>query len=202
MNIALIGASGNVGSRILAELIRRNHTVTAIVRRPEEVPAHPNVTAKKGDVSNEKDLSALLAGHDAVVSSLRFAGIDPHKLIDSVLASEVRRYVVVGGAGSLEVSPGVRLIDTKRIPKWVEPESAAGVLFLDLLRDQDKLDWTFISPSLMFAPGERTGRFRIGDDSLLVGPQGSRISFEDFALALVDELEIASHPQRRFTVGY
>jgi putative NADH-flavin reductase len=202
MNIALIGATGNVGTRIVAELISRNHTVTAIVRRPEEVSTHPNITASKGDVSKEKELSTLLAGHDAIVSSLRFLGTDPHKLIDSVRASGVRRYVVVGGAGSLEVAPGIRLLETGRIPERVRPESEAGVVFLDLLHREEELNWTFISPSVMFAPGERTGKFRIGTDSLLTGPEGSRISFEDFAVALVDELETASHPRQRFTVGY
>ncbi len=202
MNIALIGATGQVGSRVLAELLLRNHTVTAIVRRPEEVPVRPGITARRGDAANEKDLSSLLAGHDAIISSLRFSQVDPHKLLGAVRASGVSRYVVVGGAGSLEVSPGVKLIDTERLPEQVRPEAAAGVVFLDLLREEPELDWTFVSPSVTFAPGARTGSFRIGDDALLTGPEGSRISFEDFALALVDELKTTAHPRRRFTVGY
>ncbi|MGC8465217.1 MAG: NAD(P)-dependent oxidoreductase [Acidimicrobiales bacterium] len=199
--IVLIGGTGNMGSRVVTELISRNHTVTAVVWRPKEVPAHPTVMVKRSDVSDERDLLALLAGHDAIVSSLRLSEIDPPKLIDSVRTSGVRRYVVVGGAGSLEVSPGVRLIDTERISKQVRPEAAAGVAFLNLLDEEEQLNRTFISPSVMFVPDERTGKFRIGDDSLLTGPEGSRISFEDFALALVDELETTSHRQRRFRLG-
>ena len=202
MKIALIGATGNVGSRILAELARRGHAVTAIVRHPEKVPAQPNVEARRGDASDPKTLSALLAGHDAVISSVRFAASDPRTLIEAVRASGVNRYIVVGGAGSLEVAPGVKLMDREGFPSEYKPEAAAGGAFLDLLRQECELNWTFISPSALFAPGERTGKFRIGGDQLLANEQGSRISFEDFAIALADELETGAHPRERFTVGY
>lgn len=202
MNIALIGATGNAGSRLLAELTRRGHTVTAIARNVGKVPAQPGVTAKAGDVFDQAGLAALLAGHDAVISAVHFTASDPRKLIEAVRASGVTRYLVVGGAGSLEVAPGVKLIDTPEFPAQYKAEAAAGGAFLDLLRDERALDWTFLSPSALFVAGERTGRFCLGTDQLLASPAGSSISFEDYAVALVDELERPAHSRRRFTVGY
>ncbi len=202
MKVALIGATGNAGSRILAELSHRGHEVTAIVRNPEQVPVQPNVTARKGDVSDQGGLSELLAGHDVAVSAVHFTQSDPHKLIGAARASGVKRYLVVGGAGSLEVAPGVRLVDTPDFPSAYKAEASAGAVFLDLLRQERDLDWTFISPSAMFVAGERTGRFRLGRDQLLTSEQGSSISFEDYAFALVDEVEKPAHSRQRFTVGY
>ena len=202
MRVALIGATGNAGSRILTELVGRGHDVTAIVRNPDAVPNLPKVVAKKGDVFEPSGLAELLKGHDAVVSSVHFTASDPTKLIEAVRASGVSRYVVVGGAGSLEVAPGVRLIDTPEFPDAYKPEASAGAQFLELLRAEPTLDWTFLSPSLMFGPGERTGAFRTGRDQLLTNSDGSSISFEDFAVALVDELEDPKHSRQRFTVGY
>nr|WP_314073519.1 NAD(P)-dependent oxidoreductase [uncultured Roseococcus sp.] len=202
MHVALIGATGQAGSRILAELARRGHRVTAIARDTAKLPALHGVTAQAGDVFDEPGLARLLAGHDAAISAVRFTGSDPRLLIQAVRASGVRRYIVVGGAGSLEVAPGTMLVDTPDFPPAYRPEAAAGTAFLDLLRDERMLDWTFLSPSALFVAGERTGKFRLGADRLLVGPEGSRISFEDFAVALVDELETPMHIRERFTVGY
>ncbi|MCJ2086446.1 NAD(P)-dependent oxidoreductase [Methylobacterium sp. E-005] len=202
MNVALIGATGNAGSRILAELARRGHAVTAIARSADRVAALPGVTAKAGDVFDQEGLAALLKGHDAVISSVHFTASDPRKLIEAVRASGAQRYLVVGGAGSLEVAPGVKVIDTPDFPAEYKAEAAAGGVFLDLLRGETQLDWTFLSPSAMFVPGERTGRFRLGTDQLLANEQGSSISFEDYAIALVDELEKPEHSRARFTVGY
>lgn len=202
MKVALVGATGNAGSRILAELSRRNHEVTAIVRNPEKVPTQANVTARKGDVHDQGRLSELLAGHDVAVSAVHFTQSDPHKLIGAARNSGVKRYLVVGGAGSLEVAPGVRLVDTPDFPRAYKAEASAGAAFLDLLRQERELDWTFISPSAMFIPGERTGRFRLGKDQLLTNDRGSSISFEDYAIALVDEVEKPVHSCQRFTVGY
>lgn len=202
MHIALIGATGNAGSRILSELSRRGHTVTAIVRNASKVPSLPGVTAKTGDVFDVGGLAALLAGHDAVVSSVHFTASDPEKLIDAVRRAGVRRYLVVGGAGSLEVAPGKRLVDTPEFPAIYKAEAMAGAAFLDRLRKETQIDWTFLSPSAMFVPGERTGKFRLGADQLLVNDKGSSISFEDYAIAMVDELEKPAHSRRRFTVGY
>jgi putative NADH-flavin reductase len=202
MKIALIGATGNAGSRILAELSRRHHTVTAIVRNPERVPALPGVTPLRADVDDVNGLAATLKGHDAVVSSVHFTASDPRKLIAAVGASGVSRYLVVGGAGSLEVAPGVKLIDTPEFPAIHKKEAAAGGAFLDLLRKESKLDWTYLSPSALFVPGERTGKFRLGGDQLLSNEKGSSISFEDYAIALADEIEKPAHSRQRFTVGY
>ncbi|WP_261540185.1 NAD(P)-dependent oxidoreductase [Burkholderia multivorans] len=203
MKIALIGASGHAGSRILAELVNRNHEVTAIARNPENIPTHRLVTAEKADVHDTETLAKLLAGHDAVVSSIHFLSCDAPTLLKAVRQAGVRRYVVVGGAGSLEVQPGHRLIDTPEFPSAYRGESSAGVAFLEMLRTVSDLDWTFISPSAEFVEGERTGRFRLGENALLRDSQGrSWITYEDYAVALVDELERPAHVQRRFTVGY
>jgi putative NADH-flavin reductase len=207
MHVALIGATGNAGSRILAELVRRSHSVTAIVRDVTRVPALPGVEARFGDVSDESGLAALLRGHDAVISSVPFGGSDPGKLIAAVQRSGVRRYLVVGGAGSLEVALGkiplgLKLIDTPNFPEAYRKEATAGCAFLDRLSTETELDWTFLSPSALLIPGERTGAFRLGTDLLLSNEQGSMISFEDYAVALVDELEKPAHSRKRFTVGY
>jgi putative NADH-flavin reductase len=202
MKIALIGATGNAGSRILAELSRRDHHVTAIARQPQKVPALPGVTPVKADAGDVAGLASAIKGHDAVISSVHFTASDPHKLIAAVQEAGVPRYLVVGGAGSLEVAPGVKLIDTPEFPALYKAEAAAGGAFLDLLRAQSALDWTFLSPSAMFVPGERTGKFRIGGDQLLSNAQGSSISFEDYAIALADEIENPAHSRQRFTVGY
>lgn len=198
--VAVIGATGNVGARLVAELASRGHAVTAISRHPGA--ASPQVAPAAGDVRDPAALSRLLAGHDAVVSALRFADTDPAALIGIVRDSGVRRYLVVGGAGSLEVAPGRRLIDQPDFPAAYKAEALKGAAFLDALRQVDDLDWTFLSPSALIEPGERTGRFRLGGDALLVGEGGSRISYEDYAVALVDEIERPAHLRRRFTVGY
>ncbi|OZI37255.1 3-beta hydroxysteroid dehydrogenase [Bordetella genomosp. 10] len=201
-NVALIGASGNAGARILKELSDRGHSVTAIARNPEKIADLPKVTARRGDVDDKEGLAALLRGHDAVISSVRFSASDPRVLIDAVRASGVRRYLVVGGAASLEIAPGKRLLDQPDFPQAYKVEATKGAEFLDLLKGVQDLDWTFLSPSAMFMPGERTGKFRLGTDQLLTGEHGSSISFEDYAVALVDELEKPAHVRRRFTVGY
>jgi putative NADH-flavin reductase len=119
-----------------------------------------------------------------------------------VRASGVKRYLVVGGAASLFVAPGQRLLDQPDFPDAYKPEASAGAAFLEALRGADDLEWTYLSPSAVFVPGERTGKFRLGTDELLVSDHGSTISFEDYAVALVDEIERPAHVRRRFTVGY
>ena len=201
--VALIGASGFIGSRLLAELSARGHAVTAIVRSPEKVAALAGVTAVKGDVFDKDGLAKLLAGHDAVISAVHFSASNPQVLLASVRQSGVTRYLVVGGAGSLEVAPGVKLFDTPEFPAVYLDEARKGGAFLDLLKQEQGLDWTFLSPSALIQPGERTGKFRLGTDQLLVDAKGnSSISAEDYAIALVDELEKPAHGRRRFTVGY
>jgi len=203
MKIAVIGASGNAGSRITKELAGRGHAVTAIARNPAKIAVQQNVTAKTGDVMDQAGLAQLLAGHDVAISSVHFLDSDPAKLIGAAKASGVGRYLVVGGAGSLEVAPGVALVTTPNFPAQYKAEAEKGGAFLDLLRQEKELNWTFLSPSALFVPGERTGKFRLGTDQLLTGSGGkSWISFEDFAVALADEIERPAHIKRRFTVGY
>src|SRR5256884_6548033 len=203
MKIAVVGASGNTGSRTVAGLARRGHAITAIARRPEKIALHQNVSAKAGDVMDQAALTRLLAGHDIAISSVHFLDSDPVKLIAAARDSKVGRYLVVGGAGSLEVAPGVRLVTTPGFPVQYKAEAEKGAAFLDLLAQEKQLNWTFLSPSALFVAGERTGKFRLGTDQLLTASDGkSSISFEDFAVALADEIERPAHIRQRFTVGY
>lgn len=203
MKIAVVGASGNAGSRIVAELANRGHSVSAIARHPEKIAIRENVTAKQGDVLDQAGLARLFAGHDVAISSVHFLDSDPVRLIAAARDSRVGRYLVVGGAGSLEVAPGVRLVTTAGFPVAYKAEAEKGGAFLDLLRQEKELNWTFLSPSALFVPGERTGKFRLGTDQLLTAADGkSSISFEDFAVALADEIERPAHIRQRFTVGY
>ena len=203
MNIALIGASGNIGSRIAAELSRRGHSVTAIVRNPEKVVKQPGVTAVAGDIHDGAALASQLAGHEAVISAVHFLATDLDVLINAVKQSGVKRWLVVGGAGSLEVAPGLKLVDAPNFPAAYKDEASRGGVFLDKLKTEAALDWSFLSPAALILPGERTGSFRLGKDQLLVDARGeSRISMEDYAIALVDELEKPAHIRQRFTVAY
>jgi uncharacterized protein len=202
MNIAHIGATGKVGSKILDELLRRGHTVTAITRHPKEAAA-PGVTFVGGDIAQPDRLAALLKGHDAIISSAPFQPGSSLRLLDSVHKSGVKRYIAVGGAGSLEVAPGKLLKDSGAIPAEWLPVVNEGAELLKLLRADAQLDWTFFSPAAFIGPGERTGKFRLGGDQLITGADGkSVISYDDYAIALVDELEKPQHIRRRFTIGY
>jgi len=202
VKIALIGASGNVGSRIPNELARRGHQVTAIARDASRIATPAGVTAVAVDIADKAGLSDILRGHDAVISSVHFTASDPDALIEAVEAAGVRRYLVVGGAGSLEVAPGKLLVNTPDFPAQYRDEALGGVAFLERLRRNTTLEWTFLSPSALFIPGERTGVFRLGTDQLLTNEAGSSISFEDYAIALADEIERPRHVRQRFTVGY
>jgi putative NADH-flavin reductase len=203
MKIAVLGASGRTGSRLTKELVSRGHKVTAIARHPEKVEASKNVTPVGVDVQDEAALAKAVAGHDAVIHAVNFRLSDPAKVIAATKKAGVPRLLVVGGAGSMEAAPGVRLIDTPTFPPEYKPEASAGADFLGVLKGEKELSWTFLSPSAMFAPGERTGKFRVGGNQLLVAADGkSSISMEDYAIAMVDELEQSKHVRERFTVGY
>jgi putative NADH-flavin reductase len=203
MKIVVTGASGRAGSSISAELARRGHSVTGIARNPDRIAKLANVTAVAGDANDRAGLARLWAGHDAAVSSIHVTASDAETLIGAARDSGVPRYLVVGGAGSLEVAPGVRLVATPNFPAQYKAEAEKGAAFLDRLGQEKELNWTFLSPSALFEPGNRTGRFRLGDDQLLVDPAGkSWISFEDFAVAMADEIERPAHFRKRFTVGY
>ena len=203
MKIAIAGASGRAGSCISAELAGRGHSVTGIARNPDKIAKLPNVTAVAGDANDRAGLAKLWAGHDAAVSSIHFLASDADTLIGAARDSGVSRYLVVGGAGSLEVAPGVRLVTTPSFPPQYKAEAEKGAAFLDRLRQEKELNWTFLSPSALFDFGSRTGKFRLGGDQLLVDSAGkSWISFEDFAVAMADEIERPAHVRARFTVGY
>jgi len=205
MKVAVVGASGNVGTRLVKELASRGHEVTAIARNTGKIEAQPGVTVVQADAADVDALAGALKGNDVAISSLRFADSDADKLIAAARQSGVQRYFVVGGAASLK-SPGTdqRIIDSGQIPEAFMPEIRAGANFLDRLRQEPEgLDWIFVSPSMFFIPGERTGKFRLGSEELLVADDGkSSISYEDYSVALVDEIENPKHHRARFTVGY
>lgn len=212
MNIVLIGASGYVGSALLEEALARGHQVSALVGHPEKLAARPRLSALKTDALDTATLTSQLRGHDAVVSA--FSGhAQPdvydyyvrgmRSIIAATKASGVPRLLVVGGAASLEVAPGVQLLDTPSFPAEWKATAAGAREALNLLRAEPTLDWTFLSPSAYLEPGERTGQFRLGGDQLLIGADGqSRISLQDYAVAMIDELERPAHSRQRFTVGY
>lgn len=203
MKVVVLGASGRAGSEITKELARRGHQVTGVSRNPDRIPTDAGVTAVSGDVSDANTLPALLKDADAVVSAIMFTDTDPETLIGAVKAAGVPRYLVVGGAGSLEAAPGLKVIDTPDFPEIYKAEASAGGRFLDRLRQETDLDWTFLSPSAVFDGSERTGQFRLGGDALLIGADGhSAISFPDYAIAMADEIEAPKHSRQRFTVGY
>lgn len=203
MHVALIGISGRVGSRLFAELRRRGHTVTGIARDVRQVAPAPGLTVQAADATQPAQLAPLLAGHDAVMSASKFGSSDPHAPLAAVKQAGVARLLVVGGAGSLEIAPGQTLANTPDFPAAYRVEATGGQTFLDALRAERHLNWTMLSPAAEFAPGARTGTFRLGGDQLLVDAHGkSWVSMEDFAIAMVDELEHPQHPRQRFTVGY
>ena len=203
MKIAVIGASGSVGSRIVGEALARGHQVTCIARHPERIAPRENLRVAAGDIAQPHGLAELLAGHDVVVSAVRFVGFDLNQLFEALRQARAPRLVMVGGAGSLRTATGGLLMDAPTFPAAAKPEAAAGADKLRALGAQTEFDWTFVSPSAMFAPGDRTGRYRAGSDELLTDAEGkSRISQEDYAIALLDEIEAPRHRRERFTVGY
>ncbi len=213
MKIALIGATGFVGSAILREALERGHEVTAIVRHPEKIKPQAKLRPQKGDVNNADEVACLVAGHDAVISAFNPGWSDPdiynlqvkgtQAIISGVKKAGINRLLFVGGAGSLEVKPGVQSVDTPEFPKDWKQGSLATREALNLLRKEPSLDWSFLAPSADLSPGQRTGKFRLGTDQLLKDANGqSRISVEDYAMAMIDEVENPGHIRQRFTVGY
>jgi putative NADH-flavin reductase len=201
--IAIIGATGRAGSQLLEEALRRGHSVLAIARDPSRLQGRAGVTVQALDVKDSAALQKALAGVDAVLSAAHFATIEPHAIIEPVKRAGVKRLLVVGGAGSLMLPSGHRVIDSPDFPEAYKAEASAGVRFLEQLRQEQNLDWTFLSPSAEFVEGERTGRYTLGKDHLLIGAEGkSWISFADYAIAMIDELEKPAHSRQRFTVGY
>jgi putative NADH-flavin reductase len=209
MKVVLFGASGMIGSRIVDELLPRGHTVTAVVRHPENVKPAAGVTAVQGDLTDVASVAALAKGADAAVSAYSPPATEPDKIADAVRSlvaglgkAGVRRLIVVGGAGSLEVAPGLQLVDAPSFPAAWKEIALAHRNVLPVLKDAD-LDWTYFSPAAIIEPGQRTGKFRLGGTRLVVNDQGeSKISAEDYAVALVDELENRRHIRQQFTAAY
>ena len=209
MKVVLFGASGMIGSRILSELVTRGHSVTAVVRDTTKLPPVDGVTAKQGDCLDADNVAELVKGSDAVISayapgftSLGNLVLATKALIAGLQKAVVRRLLVVGGAASLEVAPGVQLVDTPTFPPDWKGIALAHRDALAVIKGAD-LDWTSLSPAALIEPGVRTGTFRLATDQLVVDEKGdSKISAEDFAVAMVDELEKGVHVRQRFTVGY
>ncbi|MEZ2129695.1 MULTISPECIES: NAD(P)-dependent oxidoreductase [unclassified Sinorhizobium] len=216
MSIVLFGASGNIGSNILQEALLRDHRVTAVTHSSDLAPA-AGVTALKADIANEDDVTRIVSGHDAVISAYspglrRHSAEEAAELIrkahDALFAgvkrSGVRRIIIVGGVGSLEASPGVDVVDSDFYPAEHKAHTLRNREILrSLKRGEHDLDWTYASPPLAIKAGERTGKFRLGEDRLLRDEAGeSRITEADFAIAILDELERAQFIRRRFTAAY
>ncbi|MET0466430.1 MAG: NAD(P)-dependent oxidoreductase [Chitinophagaceae bacterium] len=217
MKIALIGASGFVGSHILEELVSRGHQVTTITRHPENIKIENALVNKvKGDVTKTYELSIVLKGHDVVISSYNPGWTNPHiyqdfldgaqAIQEAVKASGVKRLIVIGGAGSLFVAPGVQLVDTPQFPAEWKPGALAARDYYNILQREQDLDWTFLSPAIEMhqgTAGTRKGVYRTGKDNPVFDENGrSIISVEDLSIAIVDEAEKAAHKKERFTVAW
>ena len=213
--VLLIGATGFVGSAILNELLNRGHKVTAVVRDPAKLEGKAGVTAVKEDVANVDAIAALAKGKDAVISAYNPGWTKPDiatlitenypRILNAAKQSGVGRLLIVGGAGTLFCAPGLRVVDSGAIPEeimgGVRP---LGDFYLNTLMNENDIDWVFFSPAGAFDEnGQRTGEFRLGKDDLIVDAEGnSHISVQDYAVAMVDELEQENHHKERFTIGY
>ena len=217
-NVVLIGATGFVGSAILNELLSRGHKVTAVVRHAAKLPQNDNLTAVEEDVANVDAIAKIAKGKDAVISAYNPGWNNPQmgkindenypKIVEAVKKAGVGRLLIVGGAGTLFVKPGVRVVDTGVIPaEIIDAVRSLGNFYLHYLTKEHDLDWVFFSPAGAFEEadkGQRTGKFRLGKDDLIVDPATgtSHISVQDYAVAMVDELEKPAHHKERFTIGY
>ena len=213
MKVALIGASGFVGTPLLAELLNRGHQVEALVRHPEKITTeNENLVVKAADVFDTAKLAEVIAGNDAVVSAYNPGWTNPEIYADFIKGSEsiqeavkksgVKRLLTVGGAGSLYIN-GAQLVDGPQFPAEYKAGATAARDYLNILKKENDLDWTFLSPAIILHPGQRTGKFRLGTDEPVFGENGKcEISVEDMAVAIVDELENNRFIGKRFTLGY
>ena len=209
MKVALYGSTGKAGSRILKELVSRGHRVTAIARNPAKLEGVAGVTTKKDDLSDVNRTAEVIHDVDAVISAYGPPQDTPDEIVEvtrrqveAVKRAGNPRLLVVGGAGGLHVAPGVTLLDSGYLPDAYKPIATSHVRALKVLEASD-IDWTYLAPAAYFEPGERTGKFRLGTDELIANEQQeSRISMEDYAIALVNELEKPEHRKQRFSVGY
>ena len=214
-NVTLIGASGFVGTAILNELLARGHRVTAVVRNPGKIGIKsPSLTVVQADVTDTSALVAACKGRDAVISAYNPGWTNPNiyeetlhnypLILEAVRQSGVRRLLCVGGAGTLFCAPGLRVVDSGVIPDAIMGGvRSLGEFYLNTLMNEKEIDWIFFSPAGTLEPGKRTGKFRLGKDDLIVDENGnSHISVDDYAVAMVDELENPKHHYERFTIGY
>lgn len=210
--IAIIGASGYVGTALLNEAVKRGHQVSALVRHPEKIAANANVTAVKADVLDTDGLTALLKGHDLVISAynpgwqeadIRNIHIKGSKSIsEAVKKAGIKRLIAVGGAGSLEIN-GQQLVDSPEFPAEYKEGALGARQALNDLKAEKQLDWSFVSPAILLVPGEATGTFRLGKDSPVFDDKGeSKITVGDLAVAILDEAEQGKHIRQRFTAAY
>jgi putative NADH-flavin reductase len=215
LKIVVYGGGGNIGSRIVAEAAARGHQVTVVDRNPKDGSTPPGVKLVKGDVFDTGDVAKMIAGQDVVITAVAVRPTPTRdfyvRMVKSVVAAQryvpgvKPRFYIVGGASSLEVAPGKRLVDTlpPTLPDGVKNEILSMVDALDYMRTVDDVPWTFFSPPQNIAAGARTGKFRIGGDQLLKDANGdSRISYEDYAVAMLNEIEKPKYLNKRFTVAY
>ena len=219
--VALVGASGFVGSAILTELLNRGYQVEALVKKPEKIKVlNPLLTVTKIDVVDQENLEKIIKGYENVISAYNPGWANPNlyeetltnypKILNAAKNAGVKRLLIVGGAGTLFVKPGVRLIETGTLPaEWIPGVKSLGEFYLNTLMNENDIDWVFFSPAGNLGdmgangPGKRTGVYRLGKDDMIFDKDGnSFISVEDYAKAMVDELENPEHHKERFTIGY
>jgi len=202
MQVAVLGAGGKAGKELTAELLRRGHSVIAIGRNAEKLPVAEGVEQRVADVSDPAALAGAVTGADAVISALQF-DVPAATIISGLKQAGVNRLIVTGGAASLDNGKGVRVFDAPEFPEFLRPLVIGAIHFLDALREEKELNWSFFSPAMMFVEGPRLGSFRTGGDVMVFNEAGeSKISYADGAIAMVDELEQGNHPRARWTAAY
>lgn len=213
MKIALIGATGYVGTPLLQELLQRGHQVTVLARQPEKLQAQAGLMVVKADVYDAAQVAQAVAGHDAVISAFNPGWAEAalydlflqgsRAILAGIKQAGIKRVLIVGGAGSLYVAPGVQFIDTDAFPAEYKAGASAAREVLRWLPAETGLDWSFVSPPPLLVPGERSGNYRLGGDDMwpMVNGQPATITTADLAVAMVDEIEQGRHLQRRFTVA-
>jgi putative NADH-flavin reductase len=210
MKVAVLGATGNIGRRLVSEALERGHQVTALARRTEALP-ELGVGVRRADVRQAQELEAAIQGQDALVSAVGPARGEPAGIVvdaaravaAACMRAEVPRVLIIGGAGSLNVKPGLELLLSEGFPASFREIALAHREALEIWRKVKELDWTVISPPPLIHPGTRSGRYRTGHNDVLFDAEGqSRISMEDFALAAIDELERHAHLHERITFAY
>jgi hypothetical protein len=213
MKVALIGATGFVGSRMMVEALQRGHEVTAIARDLVRLPSIPQLYPASADVFDRDAIASLVAGHDAVIDTFHpgWGTLDSgarqlsgaQEIVAATKQAGIPRLLVVGSAGTLEIAPCLDLLDTGEYPSEMKATARASRALLHQLRNEEELQWTVLTPPAVMEPGLRTGSFRLDEDKLVVDENGlSTVSLEDYAVAMIDELENPQHVGQRFTIGY